>query len=126
MLTLAGSPALRRQMGLAGRRRTESVYDIRVMARKYLDSVLSLMAAGNAPESLERKRFLEALIGAEPVYLADGETGFSREQAAEAHAHPETTGHDDGGRLQRDVGAALGSRAIGPRTRQSSASCTRR
>jgi glycosyltransferase involved in cell wall biosynthesis len=106
MLTLAGSPALRRQMGLAGRRRTESVYDIRVMARKYLDSVLSLMAAGNAPESLERKRFLEALIGAEPVYLADGETGFSREQAAEAHAHPETTGHDDGGRLQRDVGAA--------------------
>jgi glycosyltransferase involved in cell wall biosynthesis len=107
MLTLADSPALRRQMGLAGRRRAESVYDIQAMARKYLDSVLSVVAAGNAPESLERKRFLEALIVAEPAYLAPGEARFSREQAAKAQAPAETTGHDDSGRPRQQVGAAL-------------------
>jgi len=106
MLTLAGSPALRRQMGLAGRRRAESVYGIQVMARKYLDSVLSLVDAGNALESLERKRFLEALIGAEGVYPAPGEARSSQEQAAKAHAHAETTAHDDSGRLQQKVDAA--------------------
>jgi glycosyltransferase involved in cell wall biosynthesis len=106
MLTLAGSPALRRQMGLAGRRRAESVYDIQVMARKYLDSVVSLVETGNAPESLERKRFLEALIGSESVCPAPGVARSSCEQAAKAHAHAQETGHDDGGRQQREAGAA--------------------
>jgi glycosyltransferase involved in cell wall biosynthesis len=69
MLTLAGSPVLRREMGLAGRRRAESAYDIKSIAREYLDSILFVADAGNAPAARERKRFLESLIGSEPRHL---------------------------------------------------------
>ena len=109
MLTLAGSPALRRQMGLAGRRRAESVYDIQTMARKYLDSVLTLVAAGNAPESLERKRFLEALIGAEAAHLAPARRMHMLKRWGMTIAAA-CSGRRAG---------TPGSQAIGPRTRQS-------
>jgi hypothetical protein len=40
------------------------------------------------------------------VYPAPGEARSSREQEAKPHPNAETTGHDDGGRLQREDGAA--------------------
>jgi hypothetical protein len=45
------------------------------------------------------------LIGAQPAYLAPGEPQFGPEQAATAHAHAETAGHDDSGRPPQEAGA---------------------
>ena len=46
MLMLIDNPRLRREIGLAGRLRAESVYDIKLIARQYLDAILSVVGNG--------------------------------------------------------------------------------
>ncbi|MGO9094514.1 MAG: glycosyltransferase family 4 protein [Bryobacteraceae bacterium] len=106
MLTLAGDPALRREMGLAGRRRAESVYDIRAIARRYLDSILSVVEAGDAPETRERKRFLEALIGAGPSHSGLADAPSSRGPHLVGVTEPGRPPEAERGRLQQEAAAA--------------------
>jgi glycosyltransferase involved in cell wall biosynthesis len=61
MIRLMDSPALARQMGMAGRERVESRYDIRKAARDYLNSILEVIDKPRSLELLERKRHLGAL-----------------------------------------------------------------
>ncbi len=69
MLKLAESPDLRRELGLAGRRKAESLYDIKLIARQYLDLILSVVDGGCSSVDAERKQFLEALLSASPNFL---------------------------------------------------------
>jgi glycosyltransferase involved in cell wall biosynthesis len=73
MLRLVDNPTLRREIGFAGRLRAESVYDIKLIARQYLDVILSVVDGGHASAATERKRFLEALLDADLISVRPGE-----------------------------------------------------
>lgn len=55
MIQLMDDPSLVRQMGLAGRERIKSHYDINDIASKYLDHILSLLVKPRNAEMLKRK-----------------------------------------------------------------------
>lgn len=61
MIRLLDDPGLGCEMGLAGRERVKSYYDINKVARDYLDNILDMIERPRNPESMERKRLLMAL-----------------------------------------------------------------
>lgn len=76
MIRLMDNPELGCEMGLAGRERVKSCYDINKVARDYLDHILDMIERPRKSESTERKRLLVALTTLEtPTSRVTGDLG---------------------------------------------------